>query len=144
MDERRVYQPPSALQVPDASISHSDSALSAPDTDSQDDVSSSDDDDFRRRRSDRKQIVEQSLPPSEARHSAGGAGRSAFPAVRRPDSPTVRDVSPPSAAFHHHHHHHLHSPHGGAAAGGGVTTEHVFKYDSGKVTPTRRDDNVFR
>ena len=123
MDESRVYHPPSALQVPDAPVSNSDSALSAPDSDSNDDASSSDDD-FRRH----KHVVQQS---TNVAMTSARTGRSAFPTVRRPDSPTVHDVSPPPPSGARH------TPHG-------VATEHVFKYDSGKVTPTRRDENVFR
>ena len=107
----------------DAPVSNSNSALSAPDSDSNDDASSSDDD-FRRH----KHVVQQS---TNVAVTSARTGRSAFPTVRRPDSPTVHDVSPPPPSGARH------TPHG-------VATEHVFKYDSGKVTPTRRDENVFR
>ena len=88
----------------DAPVSNSNSALSAPDSDSNDDASSSDDD-FRRR----KHVVQQStnVGHCQRRHkhvvqqstnvavTSARTGRSAFPTVRRPDSPTVHDVNPP-------------------------------------------------
>ena len=41
VDESRVFSPPSQLQVPDAPVSNSDSALSAPDSDDGDSSDSS-------------------------------------------------------------------------------------------------------
>ncbi len=41
VDESRVFSPPSKLHIPDTPVSNSDSALSAPDSDENDDSSDS-------------------------------------------------------------------------------------------------------
>ena len=64
VDESRVYQPPSVLQLPDTPVSNSDSALSAPDSDS----GSSSEEEY-------KQEVVESVEEPEVKQRAPPLGR---------------------------------------------------------------------
>ncbi|KAI0213008.1 MAP kinase-activating death domain protein [Lamellibrachia satsuma] len=104
VDEACVFDPPCKLQVPDTTLSGTDSALSAPDSDDGSSDSSS----------------ESSSPTY-----SGDVPRPCLVKVEA-ESICKNSLQP--------------SPKEGAHKAG--IEDHVFRYDSGRITPTRKDDTT--